>query len=499
MKGKKYQSKNPQNVMNSNYNKNSKVNPHVNVLQFDIGNGYNNNSNFNFNNNVQNKNQNKNVRNLSQKPMRRTGNNYYNNNNYKNNINSNNYPQNNFMVVNSNPLSQKQNMLSNNMRNQKLAPINMGPNLNNNQRKFINNNNYNKAKSKEPTKLKSKKNNNFNNNDKIKIKLDQKGVYICDDEDDYENPNDVVNDLNIALKNKKENNLQMSQEENNMIETIKKVSTNRVKYRNTHQMLREIGKIMKDPVVSFLIQKDPIEAKNDSPSDKLSEMLSQKLLEEQKKKLLEQQKEKERNEEDQYYEQLQRRIKDEIKKKGSFDFSKLPDRDRKILAQRKLYNKMGMKVYEDTSNTNTNVNVNTNENVNVNNNELGNNNNININDNHNNTIMQKEEFNQKIDKKIKDEINREAMKENFLKEIEKYNEEDDDYFNIGKINNNKKIGEDNEDTYNMNVEKEKPTARGILEKVLNQIEYKNEQLINHKDDINDIINKKDNKNLKKKK
>ena len=501
MKGKKYQYKNSENVLNSNYNKNSKVNPHVNVLQFDIGNGYNNNSNFNFNNNVQNKNPTKNVRNLSQKPMRRTNNKYYDNNhnynnNYNYNINSNNnYPQNNFMVVNSNPLSQKQNMINNNMRNQKLAPINIGSNLNNNQRKFINNNNYNKAKSKEPTKLKSEKNNNnFSNNDKIKIKLDQKGVYICDDEDEYENPNDVVNDLNVALKNKKENNLQMSQEENNMIETIKKVSTNRVKYRNTHQMLREIGKIMKDPVVSFLIQKDPIEAKKDSPSDKLSEMLSQKLLEEQKRKLLEQQKEKERNEEDQYYEQLQRRIKDEIKKKGSFDFSKLPDRDRKILAQRKLYNKLGMKVYDDNSNTNAN------ENANINNNVLGNNNNNNnTNDNHNNTTMQKEEFNQKIDKKIKEEINREAMKENFLKEIEKYNEEDDDYFNIGKINNNKKIGEDNEDAYNINVQKEKPTARGILEKVLNQIEYKNEQLINHKDDINDIIIKKDNKNPKKKK
>lgn len=494
MKGKKFQSKNSKNLMNNNYNKNSKVNPHVNVLQFDLGNGYNNNSNFNFNNNAQNKNPPKNVRNLSQKPMKRTNNNFYNNNyNYNNNINSNyNYPQNNFMVVNSNPLSQKQNMSNNNIRNQRLAPINMGSNLNNNQRKFINNNNYNKAKSKEPTKLKPKKNNNnFNNNDKIKIKLDQKGVYICDDEDDYENPNDVVNDLNVALKNKKENNLQMSQEENNMIETIKKVSTNRVKYRNTHQMLREIGKIMKDPVVSFLIQKEPIEAKNDSPSDKLSEMLSQKLLEEQKRKLLEQQKEKERNEEDQYYEQLQRRIKDEMKKKGSFDFSKLPDRDRKILAQRKLYNKLGMKVYEDNSNTNTN------EKAITNNNELDNNKN-NTNDIHDNTTMQKEEFNQKIDKKIKDEINREAMKENFLKEIEKYNEEDDDYFNIGKINNNKKIGEDNEDAYNMNVPKEKPTARGILEKVLNQIEYKNEQLINHKDDINNIINKKDNKNPKKK-
>ena len=36
---------------------------------------------------------------------------------------------------------------------------------------------------------------------------------------------------------------------------------------------------MRDPLVNFLIKKDPIESKNDSPSDKLSSLLSQKLLE----------------------------------------------------------------------------------------------------------------------------------------------------------------------------------------------------------------------------
>ena len=267
-----------------------------------------------------------------------------------------------------------------------------------------------------------------------------------------------------------------------MIETIKKVSTNRVKYRKTHQMLKEIGRIMNDPHVNFLIKKDPIESKNDSPSDKLSSLLSQKLLEEQKRKLLEAEKEKERNEEEQYYEELQRRIKNEIRQKGSFDFSKLPDKDRQILAQRKLYNKLGKKVYEDNNNPN-------------------NNNNANNLDKENN--LEKEEFNQKIDKKIKNEINREDKKENFLQEIEKYNEEDD-YFNIGKINN-KEIDDDFDKNGVGDVddekgkEKEKPTARGILEKVLNKIEYKNQQLINHNEAIANVNMKKDNKNSKKKK
>ena len=39
-------------------------------------------------------------------------------------------------------------------------------------------------------------------------------------------------------------------------------------------MLKEIGKIMNDPVVNFLIEKEPIESKNDSPNDKLSSLLS---------------------------------------------------------------------------------------------------------------------------------------------------------------------------------------------------------------------------------
>ena len=217
-------------------------------------------------------------------------------------------------------------------------------------------------------------------------------------------------------------------------------------------MLKEIGKIMKDPVVSFLIKKEP-EIKEESPSDKLSEMLSKKLLEEQKQKMKE-------KEEDLYYDQLQKRIKDEIRNKGSFDFAKLPDKDRKMLAQRKVYNKIGLKVYEDYTNENNN------------------------------------NINERLDNQIKNEINREKRKEEFLNELEKYKEknEEDDYFNIGEINNKKIKGfdEDDEINYDMNEEeeekeKEKPTARNILEKVLNKIEYKNEQLINH-NRLNEGIN-----------
>ena len=130
-----------------------------------------------------------------------------------------------------------------------------------------------------------KKQNNNNQNENIKIKLDQKGVYISQEDDIFEDQNDPVNKLNTALKYKQSNNLRISQEEKNMIDTIKKVSSNRVQYRNTHQMLKEIGKIMKNPVVSFLIHKEPVEKNEvDNPSDKLSQMLSEKMLEEKKKR-----------------------------------------------------------------------------------------------------------------------------------------------------------------------------------------------------------------------
>ena len=405
--------KNPKNHINS-YKMNNEISPHLNVLQFD----YNNNNKNNFNKNT------KNVRHLSQKPIRKSN---FNNNNNIQNIQNNNFYfnniNNNFIVKNSYPLE--------------------NPNINNNKNiPKVDNNNFRKNSQKQirPKNPSNRyNNNNSNNNDKIKIKLDSKGVYIDQEEDVYEDPKDPVNKLNNVLKYRESNNLGISQEEKNMIETIKKVSSNRVQYRNTHQMLKEIGKIMKNPVVSFLIKKDPVLEKKEEPSDKLSEMLSQKLLEEQKEKM------RIKKEEDKYYEELQKKIKEEIKTKGNFDFSKLPDKDRQMLAQRKVYNKIGIKVYQDY-----------------------------------------------------------ARKEEFLNEIGNYNNEDDnidDYFNLGDINNNKKIKgyEDNfnENNNENNINKEKPTARGILENILNKIEYKNEQLINH-NKTNDIINNSKKENIRKK-
>ena len=58
---------------------------------------------------------------------------------------------------------------------------------------------------------------------------------------------------------------------------------------------------------------------------------------------------------------------------------------------------------------------------------------------------------------------------------------------MGDINNNKKIKGYEDINNENNINKEKPTARGILENILNKIEYKNEQLINH-NKTNDIIN-----------
>ena len=460
MKGRKLYQQNPKMKQNQKFNNNpykinnKEISPHLNVLQFDMNVNNNIKNNFNRKNN--------NIRNLSQKPIRKQ----YNNKNNIQNVQNNNYYfnniNNNFIIKNSYPLE------NNNINNKNILYNNIKPNKKNSQKQIRP---LNISNNKKPIKIQSSRYDN-NKNDKIKIKLDEKGVYISNEEDIYEDPKDPVNNLNSVLEYKQKNNLEISQEEKNMIETIKKVSSNRVKYRNTHQMLKEIGKIMKDPVVSFLIKKEPgLENKDEKPSDKLSEMLSQKLLEEQRQKM------KEKKEEDLYYEQLQKKIKDEIRNKGSFDFAKLPDKDRQMLAQRKVYNKIGLKVYENYANDNKD----------------------NINNVNNNNINNKEEnINEKIDNQIKNEINREKKKEEFLNELEKYNEnndeEYDDYFKLGEINNNKKIKEyDNEEiNYDEDINKEKPTARGILEKVLGQIEYKNEQLINHNQIKDAINNKKDN-------
>ena len=257
-------------------------------------------------------------------------------------------------------------------------------------------------------------------------------------------------------------------------------------------MLKEIGKIMKDPVVSFLIKKDPIEKIDENnPSDKLSKMLSEKMLEEKKKKLKEEELIKEKKEEDLYYEELQKRIKEEIRNKGSFDFSKLPDKDRQMLAQRKVYNKIGLKVYENYTDFNNDKNINLDNNDNIKDKKDFNNNNSNkINIEKAKNI----DINKNLENQMKNEINREEKRDNFLKEIEQYKEEEDDYFNIDKLKNKEK---ENLNKYDNNEkDKIKPTARDILEKVLKKIEYKNEQLINH-NEANEAINLKKENNYQK--
>ena len=79
MKGKKYQVKISHNLVNNNNKIDKKFSngaPHLNVLKFGLNNENNNNCNFSKNN--QRENQQKNVRNLSQRPARRTNNNYAN-------------------------------------------------------------------------------------------------------------------------------------------------------------------------------------------------------------------------------------------------------------------------------------------------------------------------------------------------------------------------------------------------------------------------------------
>ena len=471
MKGTKLPKNNK--ALINNHKKNNDISPHLNVLQFDLNNNNHNNINK-MNNNI------KKVRNLSQKPIRKINNNYYINNinnnfyNYNDNMNNmSNIPQNNFMIKNSYRQNYNNSNQNNNYNFNNIIPKKEKRNSQKQLLPIKSNQNSNKNNKK-------KKQNNNNQNENIKIKLDQKGVYISQEDDIFEDQNDPVNKLNTALKYKQSNNLRISQEEKNMIDTIKKVSSNRVQYRNTHQMIKEIGKIMKNPVVSFLIHKEPVEKNEvDNPSDKLSQMLSEKMLEEKKKRMREEELIKEKKEEDLYYEELQKKIKEEIKNKGNFDFSKLPDKDRQMLAQRKVYNKIGLKVYENYADDKNN----------------NNNKNDNINDD---KLVKNNDINEKIENQIKNEINREEKRENFLKEIERYNEEEDDYFNIDKIKNKKKEDINEYDNNNeKEKEKEKPTDRGILEKILKKIEYKNEQLINH-NEANDAIYAKKDKNTQKK-
>ena len=168
MKGKKVQQHNSMNKqikknnINSYKNNNKEISPHLNVLQFDLK-DKNNVGNNNFTKKT------KNIRNLSQKPINKTNNiNIQNNNYYFNNIN------NNFIVKNSYPLN---NRINNNINNRiiknsqkPLKPINI-------------NNNINKGNQNNQKKPKNILYNGNKKNDNIKIKLDQKGVFIAEEDD----------------------------------------------------------------------------------------------------------------------------------------------------------------------------------------------------------------------------------------------------------------------------------------------------------------------------
>lgn len=255
--------------------------------------------------------------------------------------------------------------------------------------------------------------------------------------------NVIIQDEYEEVPNQPSQSKGVNEKEEKIINTIRMISENRMKYQKTNQILREIGQIANNPVVGFLMQKDF----NANPSEKLSAFISDKMIENNKEKVNSNTKIEEDPEEE-YYRNLEEKIKLEIKKKKTFDFSKLSDKDRKMLAQRKLYNKMGKKNIENVPKAEPVIEEN------------------------------KDVDYERVYKENK-EMLRELKKENF------FQERDDDIKSNEKINKKEeKIEEKVEEP-----PKEKLTARQILENVLRKIEYKNEMLVNNSDN---------NKNKKKK-
>lgn len=252
------------------------------------------------------------------------------------------------------------------------------------------------------------------------------------------NANVIIQDEYEEVPNQAQS--KTNEKEDKIINTIKMISENRMKFQKTNQILREIGQIANNPVVGFLMQKDF----NANPSEKLSAFISDKMLESNKEKGNSNINIEEDSEEE-YYRNLEAKIKLEIKKKKTFDFSKLSDKDRKMLAQRKLYNKMGKKNVENVPKTEPVIE----ENKDV-------------------------DYN-KVYKENK-EMLRELKKENFFQNDE-----------IEKVEKREKIEEKREEKEE-EAPKEKLTARQILENVLKKIEYKNEMLVNNND--NNKIKKK---------
>ena len=397
-------------------------NSHVQVLQFDTG-----LSNFNTNPNSK---KNYNIPNNSNKQLYKHMDSAYHDSNMGGFYNVRN--ENNLIITNSN--SNNKNIINQNIQKKNSLSNNKNiNNINNNNNYNYNNNNINKIPKK----------NNISNQENIKLNknIKNKNLEKAVNKKIENFSDDIYEELqNNKIKNENPKN---KETEEKIMNTIKLISNNRVKYRRTNQMMRELGKIVNNPITNFV-------EKENEPSNKLSEFISEKMLNKQRELNKEK---KEINPEDEYYNKLQQRIKDEIKKKGSFNFSLLSEKDRKLLAQRKLYNKIGKNIYTDNININNNYNINKNNNSKIN-------------------KVDKE----KIDNEINRQLNREMKKENFFDDDNEYNYNND----IDKI-----INEEDEDI--KNIEKgleeenknknEKPSAKQILENVLNKIEFKNEQLV----------------------
>lgn len=163
-------------------------------------------------------------------------------------------------------------------------------------------------------------------------------------QDDYEN----VPKKRITAKDKQQSDsspmksnplANSTMDDPKVINTINLIANNPNKFKCTNKILREIGQIANSKNVAFLSQQTN---DNIDPSSKLSNYLGGKLMEENKAKMMP-------NGEDQdfYYNNLVSYIKSEIKKKGTFDYSKLSDKDRKLLAQKKLYDRMDSKYSND--------------------------------------------------------------------------------------------------------------------------------------------------------
>ncbi len=395
-------------------------NSHVQVLQFDTG-----LSNFNTNPNSK---KNYNIPNNSNKQLYKHMDSAYHDSNMGGFYNVRN--ENNLIITNSN--SNNKNIINQNIQKKNSLSNNKNiNNINNNNNYNYNNNNINKIPKK----------NNISNQENIKLNKNIKNKNL--EKAVNKKIENFSDDIYEELQNnkKKNENPKNKETEEKIMNTIKLISNNRVKYRRTNQMMRELGKIVNNPITNFV-------EKENEPSNKLSEFISEKMLKKQRELNKEK---KEINPEDEYYNKLQQRIKDEIKKKGSFNFSLLSEKDRKLLAQRKLYNKIGKNIYSDKINNNYNINNNNNSKINK---------------------VEKE----KIDNEINRQLNREMKKENFFDDDNEYNynndidkilnEEDEDIKNI-----EKGLEEENKN------KNEKPSAKQILENVLNKIEFKNEQLV----------------------